>query len=601
MGIILRITFAFLFLVALLHAIFVTRVQMHLRSAVNCPKQSEIKFFDRYGKIFFIFHKEQKFCEPLPSHFPTEIHLEQIRLFFDKKYVGSKGRFSFLVANRAKWYLARELSKKGSVPVMDALFLYHTTSLTDLVKSVWSSRKISYGIFGLSLAAKIQYEKPLQSLSTEEFQDVLHLLYNANGQNSGFRKRSLEYLKRQSFQNSNEALSYINFCMDELSKKGFDVNRMRGSVFTHYSPYSQRILYEKSQKYFIDLQGHDAHRTEKLRELPPIESASIFIDTKSGGIMALLGGKSPASIQEFNRVYQSKRQISSTIKPFLYATALEDGRFHAASLFVDKPLVLHDSKGTIWKPENFYPYYLGEMTLKRGLVVSVNTLAVQLMEALGRVHYANKIKKVFFLPGNQIAERVLEEPSLALGSLDLSLYELAKGYTMLANNGVEIVPSAVTMVQDETGYILWKKKSNRAERLFSRESVAIITEMLEDVIRNGTAAKFSGDGFPFAVAGKSGSSPADSWFAGYNPSYLLVAWAGYDYPELSLQGHIPLFTVIPFWMDVMSTHKPIEQNFTIPIGLERLSFCEQGGCLTKKKCEMMQGLFSSGHIFPECP
>ena len=378
---------------------------------------------------------------------------------------------------------------------------------------------------------------------------------------------------------------FIDYCVTEITKNFQAEGNGSLDIYT--------TLDLDFQKY-MEGQAESRFQNQKKENFSNVEVSAIALDVKTGGIRAMIGGKKYSETNKYNRALFSRRQISSTFKPFLYAYAIESSGFLPDALFEDKPIIMNDREGLPWKPKNYYPYYLGTVTLKKAIVVSINTVALQLLQLSGIPEIAGVSRKIFAMKDNMIEERITDNPSLALGSIDLSPLELAGGYLVLANNGLKFPPSGIRRIEDRNGEIfkdLYQSSVKRKERIFTGNTIAVLTDMLKTVITDGTAKEFYQRNLDFEIAGKSGSSPADSWFAGYTPGTVVVAWAGYDFPAESKKRKLPLFIVIPFWMDLISYFRPTEKKFTIPEELEEREFCWDTGKKPDDECTVISGLF----------
>jgi penicillin-binding protein 1A len=137
--------------------------------------------------------------------------------------------------------------------------------------------------------------------------------------------------------------------------------------------------------------------------------------------------------------------------------------------------------------------------------------------------------------------------------------------------------------------------------LYPAGQVASVRDMMQSVVQQGTASRYGRDAFTFEVAGKTGSSPSDSWFVGFNPEHLLLAWAGYDKPSASSIKELPLFTVVPFWVEVMSRLETSREFFVLPSKLIPKEFCRYEGCVDSPDCAYIRGFFVREADLPPCP
>ncbi len=242
----------------------------------------------------------------------------------------------------------------------------------------------------------------------------------------------------------------------------------------------------------------------------------------SGAIRAMLGGKD-YSASEFNRVVVAKRQPGSAFKFFVYAAAMENG-YNLSDTFVDKPISLEQGKGLPkWTPKNYYKdEYSGEMTLDEAFSRSINTIAVQLSEQVGR-------KKVIELAHRLgITSSIKNLPSIALGATEVSLLELTQAFAHIANDGIKTKAFGILQVKDTKGNILYEYPGLSTERVLSEDVVSKMRILMTHVVDYGTARNakilFSN------VYGKTGTSQdyRDAWFVGSNDKLVAGIWLGND-------------------------------------------------------------------------
>ncbi|RPH52748.1 MAG: PBP1A family penicillin-binding protein [Desulfobacteraceae bacterium] len=294
---------------------------------------------------------------------------------------------------------------------------------------------------------------------------------------------------------------------------------------------------------------------------PDPQCALIAIDIKTGGIVAMTGGndfyKSP-----FNRATMALRQPGSAFKPFIYALAVERG-FTQHSLLLDAPVAFKGGKsGKDWIPHNYSGGYEGEITLRRALAISENIPAIRLAEILGPSSVAQFAHKL------GIVTPLAPDLSLALGTSGMTLVELSSAYAVFPNMGKYIKPFCVTEVEDHRGNIIWRTKPQKRIAM-SEEGAAIMTNMLEAVINEGTGA--AARVLNRSVAGKTGTTNdhKDALFIGFSPSVLAGVWVGRDIPASLGKGETGAKTALPVWIDFMSKALSSKQDevFKVPDGV----------------------------------
>jgi penicillin-binding protein 1A len=253
---------------------------------------------------------------------------------------------------------------------------------------------------------------------------------------------------------------------------------------------------------------------EKSEEMNAGEAAFVAF-SPDGGLRAMVGGRSYAQSQ-FNRAVQAKRQPGSSFKPFVYLAALEHGISHRDPVF-DEPVQVGD-----WTPENYGGYYRGRITVSEALEHSVNTVAVQLSETVGREKVIAAAQRL------GVQSEIENHRAIALGTAEMSLYELTGSYLPFANNGVTADPHMVSRILTKDGAILYQRSDFVPERVIDRDIAQTMTHMLYQTVERGTGRNANLGTHP--VAGKTGTSQEnrDAWFIGYSGHYIAGAWVGND-------------------------------------------------------------------------
>ena len=252
----------------------------------------------------------------------------------------------------------------------------------------------------------------------------------------------------------------------------------------------------------------------KGQKLDVAQGALVAI-TPEGAVRAMVGGRNYAESQ-FNRAVAAKRQPGSAFKPFVYLTALERG-LTPETVREDKPIAI---KG--WKPENYSREYHGQVTLTQALALSLNTVAVRLTLEVG----PRAVAKTAYRLG--IASKLDANPSLALGTSEVSLIELTCAYAPFANSGNATMPYVVARVRTRAGKILFTHVPQKLGRIIEPHHVAMMNAMMRETLVSGTAQRAQLPGW--AAAGKTGTSQdfRDAWFVGYTGHLVTGVWLGND-------------------------------------------------------------------------
>ena len=288
------------------------------------------------------------------------------------------------------------------------------------------------------------------------------------------------------------------------------------------------------------------------------QAALISIDLTTGGIVAMVGGKDFAT-SRFNRATMALRQPGSAFKPFVYAYAIEQGLAQNKTI-LDAPVVYRGAQdGQDWKPQNFSLGYKGEITLRHALAISQNIPAVRLLQTLGPLSVAQ------FAHQLGIKSPLASNLSLALGTSEVTLLELTAAYAAFPNRGARIEPYSIMEVSDRQGRIIWRTRPQK-RLVLSRSSAAIVTNMLEGVVNEGTARQATILGK--AVAGKTGTSNdyKDALFIGFSPRIIAGVWVGRDRGGSLGDRETGARAALPIWIDFMQVALQNEPHlyFDIP-------------------------------------
>ena len=266
-----------------------------------------------------------------------------------------------------------------------------------------------------------------------------------------------------------------------------------------------------------------------------LRSGLLSIEPQTGHIKAWVGGVNYKHFK-FDAVAQQKRQVGSTFKPFVYATAINQLKLSPCDSFPNIPYTIPKGKYGIpeeWKPKNSGDKYGGMVTLKEGLAGSVNTMSARLIDMVSPENVVRLAKAA------GIESRIRANPSIALGAVDLSLLEMVSAYSTFANKGLRVSPMIITRIEDKNGTVLEEFRPKTAEVL-SEESAYVVLNLLEGVTQYGSGIRLRlpwekpgyVTGYPYeftnAIAGKTGTTQnqSDGWFMGIVPNLATGVWTG---------------------------------------------------------------------------
>jgi penicillin-binding protein 1B len=274
------------------------------------------------------------------------------------------------------------------------------------------------------------------------------------------------------------------------------------------------------------------------------------------------------------------RQPGSTFKPFVYAAAIEDG-MSPVQLFLDAPREFVYDRTRTYRPANYGGgYSMGEVTMRTGLVKSLNVVTVDVALQTGLARIAN-LAAAFGLPKPE------RYPSLALGTKEVTPLQLASAYAAFLNEGRRVDPRVIASVDEPPAAHALPSSS---EQLISPQTAYVITNMLSAVIERGTARKARGALPGTAIAGKTGTS-RDGWFVGYTPNLVCVVWIGYDdNQQLGLTG---AEAALPAWVDFMRGAVAVRpdlggENFECPEGIKFVEIDAATGLISTLSCPLRE-------------
>ncbi|RJQ41484.1 MAG: PBP1A family penicillin-binding protein [Nitrospiraceae bacterium] len=297
-----------------------------------------------------------------------------------------------------------------------------------------------------------------------------------------------------------------------------------------------------------------------LEQEPEVEGAVVAIEQRTGFIRTIIGGYDYTK-SEFNRAIYARRQPGSAFKPIIYAAAMDNG-FTPASMINDEPVTYKGGPKGEWTPENYDHKHYGPTRLREALTYSRNVVTVKLVDAMG----VDKVIK--FSRGIGLEGDIPHNLSIALGTLSVTPLELCAGYSVFANNGIRMNPTAIKYITDAKGKIL---ESNEPEGMqaISHQTAFLITSMMQDVVTQGTGWRIKALGKP--VAGKTGTTNEyrDAWFVGYTTGITASVWVGFDDVRPLGSQETGARAASPIWLNFMKAASNVSESsdFSVPEGI----------------------------------
>jgi len=334
----------------------------------------------------------------------------------------------------------------------------------------------------------------------------------------------------------------------------------------------------------IDLELQQAAEAALKRQLDRLDTlkpqaALVALDPHTGDVLAMVGGRNYAESQ-LNRATDALRQPGSTFKPFVYAAAIEDG-MSPVQLFMDAPREFVYDRNRTYRPANYGGgYSMGEVTMRTGLVRSLNVVTVDVALQTGLARTANLAAR-FGLPKPE------RYPAMALGTEEVTPLQLASAYAAFVNDGRRVDAKVITNVGEPPAA---HARETVMDQVVSPTTAYMITNMLAAVIERGTARKARGAVPGTAIAGKTGTS-RDGWFVGYSPNLVCAVWIGFDdNKQLGLTG---AEAALPAWLDFMNEAIAVRpdlggEHFECPEGIKFVEIDSMTGLRSTLGCPLRE-------------
>ncbi|MEC7855734.1 MAG: PBP1A family penicillin-binding protein [Candidatus Neomarinimicrobiota bacterium] len=343
----------------------------------------------------------------------------------------------------------------------------------------------------------------------------------------------------------------------------------------------------------------EAQLFKDLRSKLLVQTAFVAINPKTGGIIAMLGGR-PDYHDQYNRAVQARRQPGSVFKPFVYTTALENG-YTVTQQLLNQPVVLNvqntDGSWVKWKPQNYGGSTGGLTTLREGIRKSLNLISVRIVQQ--DYAPAEQVKRTAQRMGISTDIRAVD--AIALGTSEVIPLELVSAYAAYANKGVYSKPIAITKIEDRYGNTIREYHPAQYEVL-SEETAYLMTNLMQTVMDRGTggSARWKYN-FTRPAAGKTGTTQgwSDAWFVGFTPQIAAGVWFGVDDYQVSLgKGQDGSKAALPSWANFMrDSHIMLELprvNFQKPDGILVSEICSVSKMRSRKACPIEKEVYKVG-------
>ncbi len=478
--------------------------------------------------------------------------------------------------------------------ILLALKIDHDVGKQAILELYFNKVFLGEHAYGFGAAAQVYYGKTLSELTLAEYAMLAGLPQAPSAANPIVNPkkakerrhhvllRMLEagYISQAQFDTADRApLTEQYHGLSTSLKAPYVAETIRNQLYEKYG----EAIYNQGLNVYTTIDSHlQRHANQALRDgliayeqrhhripadanldnyTPAVEGALIALDPNTGAILAMTGGVD-YNKSHFNRATQARRQVGSSIKPFVYAAAIAKG-MTLASIENDAPIVIDDGSGQIWRPENDDHKFHGSVRMRESLVDSLNLASIRILQQTSIPYTIQFLKKFGFNP-----EQLPEGLSLALGTPDITPLQMANSFSRFANGGFKLDVHLIQKITDNYNEILYQTKkiklcfSNEdvldqnieqyqcAQQTVDPKIVYLLNSAMQDVVGRGTG-KQARILNRQDIAGKTGTSSDqnDAWFSGFNQNIVTVVWVGYDTPK-SLH-EFGAQAALPIWIDFM--------------------------------------------------
>ncbi|MGO9412713.1 MAG: penicillin-binding protein 1A [Spirochaetia bacterium] len=310
-----------------------------------------------------------------------------------------------------------------------------------------------------------------------------------------------------------------------------------------------------------------------------VQGALISIDPSNGYILAMVGGKE-FGVDQFNRATMAKVEPGSAFKPLYYSAAIDSRKFTPATMILDAPVVFNNPDGTLYEPLNYKGEWHGRVLMRDALAESMNVPSLKILDGIGFDAAIQRASRMLGITDPAEIEKTFPRYyPLGLGVITVSPLQMARAFSVFANNGREVVPVAIRYIEDRNGKIILEpakevmgqeSRKGDAAQIMSPQTAYIMTSMLQSTIKEGTLGGvgnmldiWSDKGQPFA--GKTGTTQnwSDAWTVGYSPYMTTAVWYGFDQGNRSLGTEMTGAAIAgPTWAKYM---KEVHKNLPLKL------------------------------------
>ena len=551
-------------------------------------RQPSISYLDRNGALLSV--RGSQYAPPvdidsLPAYVPAAFVSVEDRRFYQHWGFDPVGIGRAVVADIHRGHaaegastitqqLARNLFltpdqniKRKVQELLLAVWLEHQYSKKQILALYLNRVYFGAGAYGIESASETFFNKPASKLSIGEAALLAALLKSpthyspVNEQERAGRRATIVLDKMVethaiTAEQRDEALSHSVRVSPALATQHaqYFVDWVDAQVRKLVGQPTTDLIVETTLDLPIDTAAEAAARSVVERDAHlGVQQAAVVALDGSGRVRALIGGVSYADSQ-FDRAIDARRQAGSAWKPFVYLTALENGRT-PETMETDEPVTIDG-----WTPHNFEPEYLGSITLAEALQRSINTVAAKVADQVGRDKVADTARKL------GITSDINTDPAMALGTSQVSPLEMAQAYDSFANGGYGVQAYAIERIRTRDGQVLYEHPAPAHDSVVPEPQLDQLVGMMRRVLvapGTGTRAAIGG----YDLAGKTGTTSdfRDAWFVGYTGGFVAAVWVGKD-DDTPMRHVTGGSAPADLWRQFMAASLPRLKVQTIPTG-----------------------------------
>jgi penicillin-binding protein 1A len=573
--------------IGLLAAVSILGQTPELPALPPIRRDPQITYVDRNGQLLGV--RGGKFAPPvnidrLPAYVPAAFVSIEDRRFWDHEGFDPMGMARALVTDISKGHASQGAStitqqtakllflssektvERKATELVYAIQLERSYSKKQILGLYLSRANFGSGAYGLEAAAQRYFNKPAAKLTIREAAMLAAVMKSPTNYNPAYQPEA----------NAQRA----KLVLDAMVETGAITPAQRAQALAQ-TPKVWKTAAQAPAQYFLDWiddqtlkivgapkqdlvvettldltledAAADAARDTVAKFKPQrVEQAAVVSVDGFGRVWTLVGGTDYVTAP-YNRAVDARRQAGSSWKPFVYLTALEQGRTPDSPV-VDEPVTING-----WSPRNFEPEFLGQITLQKALAESVNTVAARLADEVGRPNVANTAHRL------GIVSQVNTDPAMALGTTQVSPLEMAQAYAPLANGGYKVQVYGIERIRAANGQLLYQHAKPPLQTVVANPALSELNGMMRTVLTEGTGTRAAVPGYD--LAGKTGTTSdyKDAWFAGFTGGFTTVVWMGRD-DNASMRNITGGIGPADLWHTYMAKALKRVPKLAIPVG-----------------------------------